>query len=228
MAATAGDSWVRADLRPTTAHEVAHATLRRAILNGELPAGTRLVQSQLAQDLRLSTTPVREALRDLATEGLIELDPHRGAIVRRLSVADLQEIYHLRIILEPEAMVLAARNRTEEELAAAEAVQARLDKEEDPVAWTELNRDFHQILTQASHSPRMIALLTQLRDTATPYVAVALRGTEEQRFEIGIEDHHELLTHLRARAGRKAAAVARRHLEATRARLMKLTDEIES
>jgi DNA-binding GntR family transcriptional regulator len=223
MTADERQPWMQVGLRRTTAHQVAHATLRRAILSGDLPGGTRLVQAQLAHDLRLSTTPIREALRDLAAEGLIELDPHRGAVVRRLSLGDLREIYHLRLILEPEAMILAARNRTDEELARADELQSTMDSEVDPVAWTEMNREFHGILIRASRSPRMIAVLEQLRDVAMPYVAMALRRTEDHRFEVGNSDHRELLGHVRARLEKKAAAVTRRHLEATLSRLV--TDE---
>ncbi len=78
--------------------------LRKAILNGELTSGSRLVQAELAAMLDVSTTPLREALRDLATEGPVQFDPHRGAIVTELSEDDLHDIYELRLVLEPLAM----------------------------------------------------------------------------------------------------------------------------
>ena len=79
-----------------TAHEYVREVLRRAILSGDIPVGSRLVQAELATTLEVSTTPVREALRDLASEGLIQFDPHRGAVVSELSGEELQEIYEIR------------------------------------------------------------------------------------------------------------------------------------
>jgi DNA-binding GntR family transcriptional regulator len=79
-----------------TAHEFARATLRHAILTGQIPGGSRLVQTDLAAQLSLNTTPVREALRDLATEGLIRFDPHRGAVVHRLTQREVDEVYRIR------------------------------------------------------------------------------------------------------------------------------------
>src|SRR3990172_11947171 len=87
-----------------TAHEFVRGVLRRAILNGELASGSRLVQAELAAMLDVSTTPVREALRDLATEGLVQFDPHRGAIVSELSSEDVHAISAFRTVLDPLAL----------------------------------------------------------------------------------------------------------------------------
>ena len=74
-----------------TAHEYVREVLRRSILNGDLPGGSRLVQAELAATLEVSTTPIREALRDLASEGLVRFDPHRGAVVTELDDEDLRD-----------------------------------------------------------------------------------------------------------------------------------------
>lgn len=92
-----------------TAHEYARDSLRRAILRGELETGSRVPQVAWAKRLEMSTTPIREALRDLATEGMVELDAHRGAFVNRLTFDQVAEIYHIRKLLEPAAMRDAAR-----------------------------------------------------------------------------------------------------------------------
>ena len=95
-----------------TAHEFVREVLRRAILSGELTGSTRLVQAELAATLEVSTTPVREALRDLASEGLIRFDPHRGAVVEELSRDELNEVYAIRKVLEPLALTQALPNLT--------------------------------------------------------------------------------------------------------------------
>jgi DNA-binding transcriptional regulator YhcF (GntR family) len=83
-----------------TAHQYVVESLRNAIVEGVLTPGTRLIQAAIAEELEVSTTPVREALQDLAAEGLVRLDPHRGAIVYGFDLAECREIYELRMLLE--------------------------------------------------------------------------------------------------------------------------------
>lgn len=200
--------------RTRTAHEFVHETLRRAILSGELPGGTRLVQADLASQLDVSTTPVREALRDLATEGLIRLDPHRGAIVRELEMEEVREIYELRKLLEPVAIRLAVERMTDAGLERAGALQAQMDAETDPGRWVELNRLFHAAFADAAGSPRLQAILAGLRDSAAVYVGLSIKVRPAQ-ITSGNEDHHALLAAVRRRDADAAAEIERRHLEST-------------
>ena len=112
-----------------TAHDFAKQTLRRAILRGELPGGTRLIQSDLATQLGVSTTPVREALRDLAGGGLITLDRNRGGVVRELNWHEVEEIDQIQERLRPLAMELAVRNISDAELRKADALADQMDQE---------------------------------------------------------------------------------------------------
>jgi DNA-binding GntR family transcriptional regulator len=197
-----------------TAHELVRDTLRRAILRGTLAGGQRLVQAEIADQLDVSTTPVREALRDLASEGLIRLDAHRGAIVRELDLTEVREIYDLRKLLEPEALRRAAQHITDEELDAAEALQVQMDVETDAGAWADLNREFHATLVKAARSPRLIMILQNLRDSAAPYVGLSLQASDEQRAHAN-EQHRAMLAALRARDAEAGAQIAVDHLEST-------------
>jgi DNA-binding GntR family transcriptional regulator len=197
-----------------TAHELVRDTLRRAILRGALPGGTRLVQADIAARLNVSTTPVREALRDLATEGLIRLDAHRGAIVYEPDLEEVRELYDLRKILEPEAMKRAVRHVTDEELQRAEAIQHQMDEEQDPAVWVDLNTEFHGLLADAARSPRLSSILKTLRDAAAVYVALALKVRGEQMV-LGNKHHHELLDAMRRRDARAAAKIVVEHLDST-------------
>jgi DNA-binding GntR family transcriptional regulator len=197
-----------------TAHALVRDALRQAILRGSLPGGLRLVQAEVATQLQVSTTPVREALRDLATEGLISLDAHRGAIVRQLESSDVQEIYDLRKLLEPEALRRATRNITEEELEQAAALERRMDSEADAGVWADLNREFHATLVQAARSPRLIAILQNLRDSAAPYVGLSLQASEDQRRQAN-KQHGKMLEAMRAGDADAVATVALEHLEST-------------
>jgi DNA-binding GntR family transcriptional regulator len=198
-----------------TAHQLALDTLRRSILTGRIPNGTRLVQADIAEQLQVSTTPVREALRDLATEGLIRLDAHRGAVVKTLTADEASEIYHLRRLLEPEAMRLAVERITDEELDAAARIQERADAEDDTAAWIELNRQFHRIFVDAARSPRLAGILHTLFDAATMYIAATLLDGSERRVEDNAE-HHRLLDAVRRRDPQAAIDVMLAHMDHTR------------
>jgi DNA-binding GntR family transcriptional regulator len=164
-----------------TAHEFVRETLRRAILRGDLSGGSRLIQADLAAELQVSTTPVREALRDLATEGLITLDRHRGGIVRELNWEEMKEIRRIREQLEPLAVELAVKGVTEEQLAAAADLADRMASESDLANWVELNRRFHVLFHEATGAPRLAGILKGLEEAAAAYVAQAQRWHPEIR-----------------------------------------------
>src|ERR1044071_8105183 len=127
---------------PRTAHAYAYEALRDKILTGELAPGAPLIQAGLAKDLGVSMTPVREALRDLPTEGLVTLLPHKGAAVISLDLADAKEIHTIRLQLEPDATRLAVDHVTLDVLNRAEELYSALSKTADH-QWVVCNRDFH-------------------------------------------------------------------------------------
>lgn len=191
-----------AQSRPT-AHEYVRDTLRRAILSGEIASGTRLVQADLAELLDVSTTPVREALRDLASEGLVRLDAHRGGVVHELSSEEVAEIYDLRRVLEPEAMRLAAANITDEALNRAEAINERIRVEPGSTEYVDLNREFHMTIYDAAGSQRLVGILKGLLDAAVMYVSSSIQHHPEVR-ELAVEDHARIIAALRKRDGEGA------------------------
>ena len=197
-----------------TAHELVRDTLRRAILTGQIAGGERLVQADLAKQLEVSTTPVREALRDLSAEGLIQLDAHRGAIVRSLSKDEVEEIYWLRQLLEPEMMARAVENITDEQIEQAESIQKKADKERDPVAWVQLNKAFHRVFNVASKSPRLAAIVENLQDSGTPYVVAALVAGSRSPKEANAQ-HREILQAVRARDVKAAKKHMHDHVHKT-------------
>jgi DNA-binding GntR family transcriptional regulator len=181
-----------------TAHQLVRDTLRRAILTGQIPGGERLVQADLAQQMRVSTTPVREALRDLAAEGLIRLDAHRGAIVHKPSQAELEEVYRIRQLLEPEVMERAVERISEDDIEEAAQILRLADEEHDPAAWVDLNRQFHRVFTRVADAPRLAGIVETLQDSATMYIVAALtygtRSTDEANAQ-----HWQLLEAVQAR-----------------------------
>lgn len=199
----------------TTAHQMVLESLRRAILDGTLAAGARLVQADVAKRLDVSITPVREALRDLAREGLVRLEVHRGATVQQTSLHEVEEIYLIRRHLEPQAVRLATQTMTPQTLAVLEALQQQMDTETDTVRWVQLNREFHRTLVAASQLPRLTDILHQLEDNATIYVNMALRASHGDHFTAGNHDHHQLIDACRTGDGDTAARLIVDHLNHT-------------
>lgn len=199
-----------------TAHEYVREAVRSAILRGSLPGGTRLIQADLASELGVSTTPVREALRDLATDGLITLDAHRGAVVKQLTYPELEEIQSLMRLLEPEAMRRAAALRGGDagQLALAETCARRMVDETDVGRWVDLNREFHELLISPFRDSRLHGILQGLRDAVAPYIALALRQQGYQ-LELANEHHRALVDAVRAGDSVTAEGLARDHVDLT-------------
>lgn len=199
--------------RARSAYEVALNQLRNAIITGRIAGGTHLVQATLAQELGVSTTPVREVLRELSSEGLVEFDHLRGAVVRSVDLNELLEIYEIRLLLEPRCMEIAAGHITDEVLAHAEDLHRQMEAEEDIAAWATLNRDFHRVLCESSKAPRMVAILQSLHAADALYVGIGLR-MKAHSIEAGNQEHEKLLAALARHDPVAAASASREHLEA--------------
>ncbi len=196
-----------------TAHSVVKTRLRRGIISGEIPAGTRLVQADLAKMLDVSVTPVREAIRDLVSEGIVDFDQFRGATVHLPSVDELEEVYELRRLLVPEAVKSGVAQISRTELDDA-AMLAREMKGSDPAAWLDLNRRFHAILDGASRRPHLQDFLARLADVSALYVGVAISANEGRRGRAD-RDHLQMVDMYERRDEAGAVEVALFHLEDT-------------
>lgn len=196
------------------AHAWLRNALRAAVLGGTLVGGSRLVQTELAERLGVSTTPVREALRDLASEGLVVFDPHRGALVRSLDMAEVRELYELRMILEPVMIRRVIDMITPEQLALAEVIQRRMEEPCDTSTWADLNRDFHAVFNTVDGSSRLASLIEGLRDSAASYVALSLNARPQQIAEANAE-HARLVSLYRKRDCDGVIALTLVHFRAT-------------
>jgi DNA-binding GntR family transcriptional regulator len=205
-----------------TAHEFVRESLRRAILRGDLTGGSRLIQGELATTLNVSTTPVREALRDLATEGLITLDQHRGGTVRELDWDDMEEIGMVRRRLDPLAARLFCERITEPELQEAERLWQQMEKQRDLGSWVELNMRFHFIFHEATRVARLVGIIKGLEQAAALYVAQAQRWHPEIRRRAN-EQHQALIEACRTRDVDAAVKLMKGH--ATMA--LEMTDPVE-
>ncbi len=144
----------------------AYSYLRKAILLGELKPRERLVESDLAERIGVSRTPIREALRGLAEQGLVQIFPHRGAVVSDLSPEEVENIHAVRICLEVFASRLALSSITPErlkEISGLEAACARLASGRDILALIDADERFHDAIYATARNPRLLEIIRQLR-----------------------------------------------------------------
>jgi DNA-binding GntR family transcriptional regulator len=203
--------------------DVLYLSLRERILSGALAPGSELRQEVLARQFGMSRVPVREALSRLQAEGLIVLRPRRGFAVTSLDIADIIEIFELRMVLEQHAVDTATRLRTAADVAAVEALLRRMETlpPETPgymSVWLDINRAFHARIIASARRPRLANITSTLRDTIEPYVRIESHLTGG--FDDARGEHRALFTAFRDRAGNRAGEISRDHCLGTMNRLL--------
>lgn len=200
----------------TQARVVDH--IRNEILSGKAPLGSRLLQNEVAARLNVSSTPVREAFRELAAEGLVQIGARRGALVSEFTADDFLEVTELLALVEPANLVHAVPRLTVAQLDAASAHLGRMERTTNVSRWVVHNRAFHISLGSASGRTRHLRLLSQLLDINGLFVRQAVN--EGVREQVEAQDQHRaLLEACRAGDPHKAAELAREHIEPTLAHL---------
>jgi DNA-binding GntR family transcriptional regulator len=203
--------------RYETKSEFALRALREAILTGELAPGRRLEAAELAAELGISPTPVREALRVLQADRLVTYQPHRGAVVAAVSDETLAEIFSLRLALEPLAVGIAVARLTNEQLdVLAELHAAVVDAGEDSsAAFAERNAAWHWFLYDTAGATYLIDFIRRLWDAFPWRTILAL----ERRRLRAVQEHGAIMKAIRAKDGAAAAAAMRKHIETSRVTL---------
>jgi DNA-binding GntR family transcriptional regulator len=199
--------------RPMPAHRRVKMILHRGIVTGTIPGGTRLVQSSIAAELEVSTRPVREALKELAAEGFVRFDK-RGAVVRELCRTELEDIYEIRMMLEPVATARAARLATRTNLRPAIQLLVAMETETDGTRWAEHNASFHNVIDLVGNSPRLVAILKNLRELSTLYITHSVLAVPDRAQRANAE-HEEILRAVFAHDPVAAADAVLRHLDGT-------------
>lgn len=205
--------------RRITADYVADA-LREAIHRGDLADGAVLNQAALAAHFGVSRVPVREAMRQLQAEGLIETRAHRLAVVRSLDLDRILEIYDLRAVLEGFVIERAVPHVSAAELRDARAVLAEMRGDGDHAHWLELNAQFHALLYAPSGAETTLELIDQLRVRGERYVRLWSRGSGIHRPDEAGAEHAEILRLVETGEGAAARRAIELHISHTRARLL--------
>jgi len=205
----------------------AYALLRREIVAGSLAAGAHLAEADLADRLQLSRTPVREALRRLQSEGLVEVVPHRGARVVDWHSFDVEGIYDLRALIEGFVARRAATRLTAEQIGELERLcdrmeeltdDPRLDEAEIVSGFVQLNQQFHGGIAEACDAEYALPSRNML--VVLPVILQALHNYQRGDITRSHHHHRELLEAFRARDPHWAESVMTSHVLASKARIM--------
>ncbi|MCC2596518.1 GntR family transcriptional regulator [Pusillimonas sp. MFBS29] len=200
--------------------EMAYEWIRDRILRNEWPDGAQLRESTLSREIGVSRTPVREALRRLTLEGLVETKPNQGSRLQSWSGHDLDEIFGLRVLLESHGVRLAAQHITDIEqerlYALCECMEQLVAQgAEDGAArqrLTQLNEEFHSLVIRAAHNERLQSLAAQV--ISPPLIYRTFNIYDQAEIARSMAHHRELVDAFRARDPVWAESVMRAHLSA--------------
>ncbi len=183
-------------------HEVLVTKLRDLLTEGGIPPGEKINEKSLTEAFGVSRTPLREALKVLASEGLVTLTPNRGARVARLSEKDLDDVFSVLMSLEGLAGRIACERMTDAEISKVEALQARMEKEfeqSDRSAYFHTNQEIHEIILEGSQNE---VLITTHRSLAGRIRRVRyLANMSPERWRQAVEEHGGILLALKSRDG---------------------------
>ncbi len=192
--------------------------LRDQIIRGEIAEGAQLRQDAIATQYQVSKIPVREALLQLEAEGLVTIVPNRGAVVPALSPDDIEELFSIRSLLEPEVLKRSIPRLTEEDFSQAEAILKtfvdELRRDDHVSAWGRLNWEFHSTLYSKANQPRFMATIRNINNSGERYTRLQLyltHGTKRAN-----DEHPRLLELCRERDVASACKLLREHIEYAR------------
>lgn len=208
--------------------EVVCESIRDAIRKGILKPGERIMEIQLAEELGVSRTPVREAIRKLELEGYVVMMPRRGTYVANMSIRDISEIFEIRTALESLSNGLAAERITPEELEHLQRLLVMISsyietKDMDKIVETDI--EFHDLLYHAARNSRLVGIISNLRDQLTRFRTLSM--SYPGRLEATLDEHRTIVEAIAQGDGRAAKKAAEKHMENSEKTLLKAMDAIK-
>ena len=190
--------------------EIIAKHLREAIISGQLAEGEPVRQDEVAQAFNVSKIPVREALKRLEAEGLVDFQRNRGALVTRISEPELAQMFEVRVLLEVQAIRLAIPNMTEAHFAQAEAICAEFIGEDDVGRWADLNWALHACLYEPARRPYLVGLIRSIHDKVERYLRMQMSlSAGKLRAD---HEHRDIVAACRARDVELAARLIEEHI----------------
>jgi DNA-binding GntR family transcriptional regulator len=196
--------------RHQTLREKILETIRDAILKGSLRPGERVSEPELAERFGISRTPIREAFRQLESEGYLEVIPRKGAVVATLSERDVVEFYAIKSILEGHAARIAAERMTERELERLETINTKLQQiaaEGDIKSFFRVHNEFHELFVKASGNDKLVELISQL---VLKFNRLRLASLSQPgRMQISVQEHRKIIEAFRKHDGDQADSLVK-------------------
>jgi DNA-binding GntR family transcriptional regulator len=200
-----------------------YESLRDAIINQVLKPGERLMETELAEEMGVSRTPVREAIRKLEQEGYVVMIPRKGAYVAGLSIKDIHEVFEIRGALESLAAGLAAERATQEEIEEMErniVLEASHFESSDLIKTIEVDTKFHELIFRASKNDRLLGMISNLREQVQRFRTTTLAVSGRMKF--ALEEHRRIVEAIAARDVQLAQQMAKDHIESAENALLEV------
>ena len=194
--------------------EIAYETLKHAIITGEIPAGSRIVETDYAERMHISRTPLREALRKLEQDGLVEYVMRRGVIVRAFTMEDVMEIYTIRNSLEMLTLPAIIQKATPQDIAELRAMLHEMDPYNEKNMIAELSpraRNFHARLTSISGMKRILRVIEGQDEYIRRFSAMSI--SKENRRSAAHAEHYKLVDYVEQKDLESFERLMRKHIE---------------
>lgn len=196
---------------------VVYETLKKKIMEGDLPSNTPLVEEKLAKEYKMSRTPIREAIRHLVKDGLVEFFPRRGALVKEITISDLEEIFTVREALEGISARIAASVINEQKITSVQEALEKADQELEngnKEQSFELGNKLHEIVLEVTGNNKIFAIVSDFENQIQRfhYFSYHIPG----RLELSNMEHWEIFEAIQARNGELAEQRMRKHVRGTK------------
>jgi len=200
--------------RHQTLREKILEVIKDAIISGEMKAGSRVSEPEMAERFGISRTPIREAFRQLAAEGYLTIVPRKGAVIRIFSPRDIEEFYAVKSILEGYAARLACEKLSDKDIDRLEAINNRLEdlgRQNDVKHFFKIHNDFHSLFIKAADNEKLREIHNSLveRFQRLRFTSLSLPG----RMALSVQEHKKIIEAFRARDGEKAEQLVRKNAE---------------
>jgi len=190
-----------------------YRVLKTEIVKGSLKPGTKLLESQIANQMDISRTPIREAFRKLAAEGFVKITPNYGIVVSETSLEDLREVLQIRMVLEGLAARFAAKKIKSEEIGKLEKIIEQMSlsiSRNDVLSYSKLNGKFHDLILNICGNKRLKQICRNLSDRAHRFRIRSLRVSG--RLKYSLEEHRSILEALKRGNSLQADRLSRLHI----------------
>jgi len=190
--------------------------LKERIIKGDLTQGGKLFEAKIAEQLGVSRTPIREAIKGLAAEGLVKMTPNQGVVVINVSIEDLQEVLQTRRVLEGFAASVAAKKINQEEIAKLEEMIKKMSMiiskpKPDVVAYGELNAEFHNLILKVCANKRLMEICHNLSSADHRFRIRSLRSNPG-RLKCSLKEHQDIIEALKRKDAEQAERLSQIHI----------------